>query len=95
MKDLLKSKTLKFKIEHFDIGATIMTTISIGNQHVVSYYAHTRYTDTADEAAAEVLAAAFKDQIIASVTTNRHSIIENPNDPYGEEEYENSYYRFP
>ena len=95
MKELLKSKTLKFKIEHFDIGATAMTTISIGSEHVVSYYAHTRYTDTADEAAAKILATAFKDQIIASVTTNRHSIIENPNDPYGEEEYENSYYRFP
>lgn len=86
MKELLKSKTLKFKIEHFDIGLTIMTTISIGGEHVVSYHANTKYTDTADEAAAEILAAAFKDQIIASVTTNRHSIIENPSDPYGEDE---------
>ena len=93
MKSLLKSKTLKFKIEHFDIGSTVMTTISIGSEHVVSYYAHSRYTESADESAAKILVAAFKDQIIASVTTNGHSIIENPNDPYGEDElYDQGYY---
>lgn len=87
MKQKRKTSNLMFRIEHFDIGATLMTTISIGDTPVVSYFAHTRHTDTADESAEKILATVFKDQLIASATTNGHTLIENHEDPYEDDWY--------
>jgi hypothetical protein len=74
-----KKQHLEFTVEHEDVGATMLTTIRVNGQHIISYLPATRHLESAEDTATRVLAHALGGLIKEAVEADPHARVVSEN----------------